>query len=109
MTYAGTTAGSTATNPPINVWSALSGGQVSGLGPAGVRNVWVYSSTHTGAECAVANFFTDAKPLGMAPNDLFFGITGSAGTTNPLHFRGVVCAPISTSGGQISSNISSGL
>lgn len=109
MTYAGATAGTTSTNPPVNVWSALSGGQGSGLGPAGVRNIWVYSSTHTGAECAVANFITDALNLGMKANDLFFGITGSAATTNPLHFRGVVCAPISTSGGQISSNISSGL
>lgn len=109
MTYAGATAGSTSTNPPINFASALSAGQGSGLGPKGVRNMWVYASTHTGAECAVANFFTDAKTLGMQPYDLFFGITGSAATTNPLHYRGIVCGPISTSGGQISSNISSGL
>ena len=111
-TYFSTTIGSTGTttiNPPILMAGMLSGGQISGNGPQGGRNLWYYASTNTGADMAVANIITDALQLGMKANDLFFGITGTAGTTNPLHYRGVVCGPITTAGGQISSNLSSGL
>lgn len=111
-TYFSSTIGSTGTttiNVPIALVSMFSGGQLSGNGPQGGRALWYYASTNTGADMAAANVITDALQLGMKPYDVFLGVTGTAGTTNPLHYRGIVVGPITTAGGQISSNLSSGL
>lgn len=103
MTYASSTLGSTATNPPIEITSVLSGSNASGLGMAG-RALWFYTSTHTAAEVAAANFITDAKALGMTAGDLMLGVTGSAASTSPIGFLGVIVS-VSTSGANLSSNV----
>jgi hypothetical protein len=103
MTYAGATMGSTVTNPPVSLTGLLSGGQASGLGMAG-KSLWFYTSTHTAAECFAANFFTDAKALGMKNGDIMLGVTGSAASTTPFLFGGVVVS-VTTSGGNLSSAI----
>ena len=103
MTYASSTLGSTATNPPIELVSVLSGSNASGLGMAG-RATWFYTSTHTAVEVVAANFISDAKTLGMTAGDLMFGVTASAASTTPIGWMGVIVS-VSTSGANLSSNV----
>lgn len=71
MAYAGTT--STSPNPPFLVAQgiAYASSNVTGstLARYGQPREWRYVSTHTQAEVAAANFFTDGKDLGLAVGD----------------------------------------
>ena len=99
MTYFGTTAGSTAANPPLVVFSGAGGlVQYPGDLTTAVKGskVWLYVSTNVRTDVITTGFFTDGVRLGMWPGDLMLGVfTGSpegagttGGTTEAYAYRG---------------------
>jgi hypothetical protein len=95
MAYLGTTAASSVTNPLQKLVEGIGGNT-----PA----LWTYSSTHTSTDAATANFFTDAKNLGVQNNDILFGVFNS--TTAPKSYMGAFGA-VTTSGAALASAVSS--
>lgn len=94
MTYLGTTAASSAANPPV-VLAASVGGQIQWPGVLTTRamggKVWFYSSTNIMTDCDDAGAFTDGGVLGMRPGDLLLGVfNGGAATTDAYAFFGVL-------------------
>ena len=69
MAYAGSTAGSTVSNPPILTQAALAGSTNQGSTSARGPQQWMYRSTHTQALVAATGFFTDGRRLGMRLGD----------------------------------------
>jgi len=89
MAYAGTTAATTVSNPPMLMARGMgSGFQTTGGSSAGVAagvgsgcGMWMYASTNSSTEVIAANFFSDGYALGMRVGDIVFcaGATGSSG------------------------------
>lgn len=90
MSYSGTTASSTLTNPPI-----LVGGKIGGpvlnmgstlIGAAGGQGaqLWFYASTETSTGILAANYFTDGSRLGMKAGDVMIAVSNTGGTTSNL-------------------------
>lgn len=80
MSYSGTTAASSLSNPPIKIASSLGGGlNTTSTGGTG-GNLWLYMSSHSSTQLTDSNFFTDANAIGMKTGDLviFSGSTGSS-------------------------------
>jgi len=70
MAYAGSTAGSSASNPPALITSWLAGSTAGGSTGLHAHKEFSYVSTHTQAEVAATGFITDAKSLGMNLGDV---------------------------------------
>ena len=76
MAYNGSTAGSTAANPPILMASALggkilnNGSTINGTGGGAGGQLWFYSSTDSSTAPFTANYFTDAFYIGMKGGDV---------------------------------------
>ena len=107
MAYSGTTAASSVSNPPIQIARAVGGGlnTLSTVGTGG--GLWMYNSSHSSSQLTDANFFTDAKKLGMKQGDgmIFMGSTGSSGAIG-LGLIGAVTtdgAALASTGGIVSS------
>lgn len=69
MAYSGSTAASTAANPPI----LIGGGLVKSVSASTVtlsRQLWMYASTDSTTLAMGANYFTDAYYIGMRQNDV---------------------------------------
>ena len=97
MAYYGTTASSSLSNPPINLMSVLGGINNA----SGGRSFWLYTSADTTGTVAAANYFTDAKVLGMSEGDpIVVVVKTSAGTTDAKPYLGCVVS-VSTSGATI--------
>ena len=93
MTYYGTTAASSLSNPPVAVWSALGGaGGNSGLG----GTHWLYRSSEAVATVATADYFSDAYQLGMKVGDLITVVVGTAASSATVQYHGTIGA-VSTS------------
>jgi len=75
MAYKGTTAGTSVggSNPPIRINGGLGGYLNTGstAQPIGM-GVWFHGTTDTSTGPFVANYFTDAKQLGMKQGDIMF-------------------------------------
>lgn len=92
--YLGTTAASSVSNPPIEMFNALGGSANRTL--AGTA-VWSYCSTNSATEVTTAGFFSDAASLGMKAGDIVFGIYAtSVGSTNPIPYMGCIGVVSST-------------
>ena len=81
MAYAGTTAGSTSTNPPMACFAPALGGVNGNTTEAyNGRRVWLYNSTHSSSQLTDTAFFADAYYLGMKQGDIVMGTqnTGSS-------------------------------
>ena len=85
MSYSGTTAASTLTNPPMLVAKGLGGsiinnGSTNGTG----TGIWLYTSTNSATEASSGTnsgaFFSDALAMGMKNGDVMImvGATGSS-------------------------------
>lgn len=114
--YVGSTAVSTAANPPIVLMSAV-GGHVqwasSGstnppsnlpVGSMGAK-LWFYSSTNLGTDAAAAAFFNDGVALGMTIGDVLIGVYSSAYSTSPYLYAGVLVTSAGSTSFTLSSNI----
>lgn len=101
MAYSGSTAGSTAANPPVLLASALGGHvqfattststTVSGLqnGAMGAK-VWLYHSNNDCGAAAAAAFFNDGYALGMVNGDVLIGVYSTADSTASFLYMGVL-------------------
>lgn len=94
MTYFGSTAVSTAANPPV-VLDAIVGGKFQYPGvlttsPRGGK-VWLYSSTNAPADVDDAGAFTDGGVLGMQKGDVLIAVfNGGAASTDAYVFLGAL-------------------
>lgn len=115
MTYNGSTAVSTAANPPV-VMAASIGGHVqfaTSGSTAGVSNlptgasggkIWFYSSTNVAADVAGAATFNDGPALGMSPGDILIGVQTSADSTAPFFYIGVLVTSAASTSFTLSSS-----
>ena len=122
FTYNGSTATSTAANPPVLLHGVI-GGHVqyatsgftsattgfanlpsSTLGPAGAK-LWLYQSTNVYSDIfGTQNAFGDGIALGMSWGDIIFGITASAFSTSPVLWASVITCSAGSTGMGVSSN-----
>ncbi len=113
MAYNGSTAGSTAANPPILMFSAMggkvlnNGSTINGAGGGAGAQMWLYTSTDSSTAPFAANYFTDAKALGMRGGDVVLQVGATGSTLGvALSVLGTVStagAAYGSSGAQISS------
>lgn len=100
MAYSGTTAASSATNPPIQIARgignfnpniAVVGSTASSLAAGGGNGLWVYQSTDSSTLVQVPGYFTDGGFLGMKNGDMLFGqFASSFGSTVVILYSGVL-------------------
>ena len=122
FTYNGSTATSTAANPPVLLHSAV-GGHVqyatsgftsattgfpnlpsSTLGPSGAK-IWFYASTNIYSDIfGTLNAFGDGVALGMSNGDVILGVQTSAFSTSPVLWMSVLCSSLGSTGIGVSSN-----
>jgi hypothetical protein len=102
MSYQGTTAASTNTNPPMAMWAPALGGVNRNTTEAYKgRRVWLYNSTHSTTQMSESTgFFTDAFYIGMKQGDIVIG-TQNTGSSVGV-FMGVIGA-VTTAGGSLAS------
>lgn len=105
ITYNGTTAGATSTNPPVVIASALGGKITNAPGVTGGK-LWFYQSTNAATDISgAASSITDAKRLGMTEGDVLMGVySTAAGSTVSILYFGVIAA-VTTAGAAISTNV----
>lgn len=98
--YLGTTAASSVSNPPIEMYNSL-GGQTNRPGAGSA--MWYYNSTNTSTEVTTANFFTDGQALGMKVGDIVQVVyTTSVGSSSVIPYQGCIGA-VSTNGATLHS------
>jgi len=104
MPYSGSTAGSTLTNPPIQLVRGVGGPIVNNGSTRGTgTGLWFYTSTMSATEASSGTnsgtFFTDAYYLGMKNGDVII-MVGSTGSTVGITMG--VIQGVSTSGAYLS-------
>ncbi len=105
--YSGTTAGSTLANPPILMFGGMggrilnNGSTINGAGGGSGCQLWLYASTNSSTEPFAANFFTDAKVLGMRGGDVVIQV-GATGSTQGVSIS--VLGTVSTAGAAYASS-----
>ena len=104
ITYNGSTAGSTASNPPSVLAMAMGGAIANSPGLTGAK-VWFYTSTNTAADMYSSSAaIPDGYDLGMRTGDIVLGVTASAASTTPIGYFGVVSYAASGVGACLSAN-----
>lgn len=116
MAYNGTTAGATLANPPVLMASGMggrvlnNGSTIGGTGAGSGCQWWHYTSTDSSTAPMTANYFTDAKYIGMRAGDVVIQV-GATGSTfgvsvNVLGAVSTSGAAYASTGAQISSTYS---
>lgn len=115
MSYQGTTAASSLSNPPIKLFDGflgrganttqISSGLITdksadGAG-LGARSMWWYASSAGSTEVFNANYFTDAQKLGMRQGDLIL-CSGNTGSSNYVILG--VLSSVTTNGAALASS-----
>lgn len=118
MSYFGTTASSSVSNPPrqlvgpfaANAPVAGSTAFLSTQGstaayanaPGGAGgSLWVYNSTNLTTDLVAANFFSDGFYLGMKPGDIVMGSQFTSAGSSVITFQGSIVS-VSTAGASLS-------
>jgi len=104
MSYSGTTAGSTLTNPPIQLARGVGGPIVNNGSTKGTgTGLWFYTSTNSATEASSGTnsgtFFSDAYYLGMKNGDVMIMVCATGSTVGLA--IGVIQG-VSTSGAYLS-------
>lgn len=106
MTYLGSTAVSTAQNPPVLLYSCV-GGKIQYPGVLHTSStlarggkIWFYSSTNAQTDVDDAGAFSDGAQLGMTPGDVLIGVVtgigGGVSSTDMYCYIGVLNSTEST-------------
>lgn len=118
MAYTGTTAASTASNPPRELIPRMGGlaaqttqlttaaaGTGGGQDPYRMQTggLWLYASSEASTAVTAANYFTDAKRLGMRPGDVIFGVSWTTLGSSAELFVSVVNS-VTTAGASLSTS-----
>lgn len=103
MAYKGTTELSSVANPPRCLTAGMWGKRSTTVLPSSVggQNLWLYNTTESCTDLVTANFFTDAKKLGMREGDLIMGTFTTGSTVSA--YMGVIGA-VTTNGANIASS-----
>lgn len=120
LTYNGSTATSSASNPPV-VLDGVIGGRLNyassgasastGFGDLIPTNgavgakLWFYSSSNTAVELAGAASINDGIALGMSWGDIMIGVTATAYSTSPIGWLGVLVTSAASTSFCLSSNV----
>jgi hypothetical protein len=104
MAYSGTTAATSVSNPPSRVDnSLLSQRNINeSTSVANGGSVWTYTSTNLTTDLATANFFSDAKALGMRTGDIVIAATYSTESSTGMELVIGMITGVSTSGAALS-------
>ena len=112
MSYSGSTALSSVSNPPRLLVGPLSTipattGLTTGAADQHQQGgqLWFYSSTNLTTDVLASNFFTDGKALGMRPGDIVMGNQFSSAGSSIETFIGSITG-VSTSGASMSTGSS---
>ena len=100
MAYSGTTAATTASNPPVQIARAVGnfnpniavvGSTASMLAAGGGAGVWLYQSVDSSTLIQVPGYFTDGGYLGIKNGDILIGeYASSVGSTVVIAYMGVL-------------------
>jgi hypothetical protein len=108
MSYSGTTALSTVSNPPRLVVGRLAGiPGTTALSTTDIKqasqggNLWFYSSTNLTTDITASNFFSDGWYIGMRAGDCVYGVQFSSAASTVTTFVGAVVSA-STAGVSLS-------
>lgn len=109
MSYSGSTASSSVSNPPkLLVGQVASIPETTGLSTTAAQQsqqggqIWYYSSTNKTTDIFVSNFFSDGKRLGMRPGDIVFANSFTSAGSSVVSMIGVITG-VSTSGATMAS------
>jgi len=119
MAYLGTTQASSVSNPPVRIWGGMGAGAdaritggttlyISGAGgttPGGRgfgQQGWMYHTTDMTSAVLAANYFTDAKALGMRPGDLVIFVQQGSTVSSSQMLRFNVVSVVSSDGASFS-------
>jgi len=104
MAYSGSTAASSVANPPSRMDNALlSQSNVNeSTSVAHGGSLWLYNSTNLTTDLATANFFTDAKTLGMRTGDILIAATYSTQSSTGMELVIGMITGVSTDGAALS-------
>lgn len=104
MSYVGSTGASSVANPPVLVARAglAPTNNVNSTSVAEGMGLWMYNSSNLTTDITAANFFTDAKRLGMRNGDVMLATTFSTqSSTGHVLVTGIITG-VSTSGANLS-------
>jgi hypothetical protein len=118
MSYFGTTAASSVSNPPRLIASGLANnaaiqgstmflstqGSTAAYAnaPGGIGgNIWFYASTNLTTDMTAANFFSDAFYLGMRAGDMVQGMQFTSAGSSAISFLGALTS-VTTAGAALS-------
>jgi len=109
MSYSGTTAASSVSNPPkLLVGQMATIPETTGLSTNAAQQsqqglqLWGYSSTNKTTDIFVSNFFTDGKKLGMRPGDFMIANSFTSAGSSVVTMLGTITG-VSTSGATLAS------
>lgn len=79
MSYSGTTAASTLSNPPFQVARGIGGPSALTTGGGG-RGLWMYATSDESTNLISTTYFSDGKQLGFSRGDVIISVhaTGSS-------------------------------
>lgn len=103
ITYNGSTASSTAANPPLVLVGSLAN-VTNSPGLTGGK-FWFYTSTNVAVDMTAPAAFIDGAALGMKVGDVVCGVTAAAGSSSPILYFGCVGLVTASSGASLSSNV----
>lgn len=104
MAYRGTTAASSAANPPVKIETGIWGSRTTDSLPSTEitgRQHWMYNTTDNTTDLVSTAYFTDAQALGMQPGDLIMGAVDT-GSSISVYFG--VIGQVTTDGAGIASS-----
>ena len=104
MAYSGTTAASSASNPPVYTGGPLVRGTTAGPNPRGGA-FWYYASADGSTVVSASGYFTDAVKLGMRVGDTIHGVyQSSLGSTTAYTYR-LIITSLTTAGAAVCSTV----
>lgn len=105
MSYNGTTAASSVSNPPVRIGGYLGGGANSTAfslaAGKGAKSLWMYATSDESTNLRDTSYFTDGWQLGMRPGDIVI-YTCSTGSSISVGM-GSVSTASSTAGTMLAS------
>lgn len=105
MAYSGSTAASSAANPPMMIGPSAIGGRFAANSTsvyAGAR-LWFYNSSDGSTVLQGAGYFTDGKKLGMRVGDVLLAVCAATqSSTDHILVAGILVTTDSTAGWNLS-------
>ena len=95
MSYSGTTASSTLSNPPRRIGGAIAPSTVNTSSGLGGCSLWMYQTSDESTNLQSTGYFTDGRLLGMKSGDILMASI-SSGSSVGLCIGVIACATATT-------------